>query len=140
LKLFLDTSAFLKIFIEESSSAQVRQQVTDAEEVAVSAICLPESFATLNRLRREMKLSKPQYQGLISDIRAFVQQIQMLELDYLVIEQSLEVAEKAPVKGMDAIHLATAINWESEEFYTADKQQASAGKSHGLKVKLVSGG
>jgi len=67
----------------------------------------------------------------------FVQQIQMLELDFQVIERSIEVTEKALVKGMDAIHLATAINWESEEFYTSDKQQASAGKSNGLKVKLI---
>lgn len=137
MKLFLDTSTFLKIFIEEAGSTEVRQQVTDADELALSSICLPESFATLNRLRRDKKLTKQDYEVLKADILEFVQQIQVLELDYPVIKRSIEVSEKAPVKGMDSIHLATAINWESDQFYTADKQQASAGKSNGLKVKLI---
>lgn len=115
----------------------MRQQVTDVDEVAVSSICLSESFATLNRLQRDKKLTKQEYKSLKTDIHDFVQQIQMLELDYPVIARSIEVSEKAPVKGMDAIHIATAINWESNKFLTADKQQATAGKSNGLKVKYI---
>jgi len=39
--------------------------------------------------------------------------------------------------GMDAVHVATAINWELDEFYTDDKQQSTAGKTNGLKIKLI---
>lgn len=43
--------------------------------------------------------------------------------------------EASPVRAMDALHVACALEWDAELFASADKQQLSAAKKAGLKTQ-----
>ncbi|TLY83330.1 MAG: type II toxin-antitoxin system VapC family toxin [Gammaproteobacteria bacterium] len=64
MKLFLDTSALAKRYIAEQGSDGVLRLCREAEQLAVSVICLPEMISTLNRLVQERRLSRAKYQVL----------------------------------------------------------------------------
>ncbi|TLY55243.1 MAG: type II toxin-antitoxin system VapC family toxin, partial [Gammaproteobacteria bacterium] len=64
MRLFLDTSALAKRYIAEQGSDKVLRLCREAEQLAVSVICLPELISALNRLVRERRLSRPQYRML----------------------------------------------------------------------------
>ena len=55
MKLFLDTSALAKRYIAEQGSDGVLRLCREAEQLAVSVICLPEMISTLNRLVQEQQ-------------------------------------------------------------------------------------
>ena len=51
--LYLDTSALVKLYVEEDGSEEVSTAVRDASRVATSAVAYPEARATFARLERE---------------------------------------------------------------------------------------
>ncbi|MCP4700719.1 MAG: type II toxin-antitoxin system VapC family toxin [Gammaproteobacteria bacterium] len=52
MKIFFDTSALVKRYIEKSGSVKVQELCEEADELIVSIICLPEMLSSFNRLRR----------------------------------------------------------------------------------------
>jgi predicted nucleic acid-binding protein len=52
-KLFVDSSAFAKWYIEEPSGEQLEEALQKASELALCIILLPEILSALNRRRRE---------------------------------------------------------------------------------------
>ena len=61
MKVFFDTSAFVKRYVNETGSQQVIDICQNANALALSVICLPEIISTLRRLVREDKLSEEEY-------------------------------------------------------------------------------
>ncbi len=58
MKVFFDTSALVKRYVNETGSQQVVEICQKADALALSIICLPEMISTLCRLVREGKLSE----------------------------------------------------------------------------------
>jgi len=69
-KVFFDTSALSKRYVEESGSEQVRALCADADALGVSILVIPELISTLCRLVREGRLSPDHYQSLKSAVQA----------------------------------------------------------------------
>ena len=59
--LFLDTSALVKLYVEEPHSVAVREWVDEAEVVAACRVAYPEAVSALNRRMRAGDLSKSGY-------------------------------------------------------------------------------
>jgi len=57
--LYVDTSALVKLYIDEEGSSTCRQAVVDAGLVATSVVAHIETRAALARRRRERALSPP---------------------------------------------------------------------------------
>ena len=53
MKLYLDTSALVKLYVEEEGSATVREAIARAETVATTVIVYVEACAAFARRRRE---------------------------------------------------------------------------------------
>lgn len=64
MRVFFDTSAFVKRYIEEPGTEQVFEICDRAEQLALCVICLPEMISTLSRLVREGKLQSGDYHKL----------------------------------------------------------------------------
>ncbi|MCU0574559.1 MAG: type II toxin-antitoxin system VapC family toxin [Syntrophobacteraceae bacterium] len=62
MRVFFDTSAFVKRYIEEPGTEKVVEICGQADSLALCVICLPEMISTLNRLVRENRLSADDYQ------------------------------------------------------------------------------
>jgi predicted nucleic acid-binding protein len=136
-KTFFDSSAFAKRYIEEAGSQAVDGLCTTATELALSVVCIPEILSALNRRVRERNLSARQYEvakeSLFDDIRDAV----IVNLTPSVVSTCTTILEASPVRAMDALHVACAIQWGAELFVTADKRQVSAARRAGLQTKLV---
>ena len=54
-----------------------------------------------------------------------------------VIHSSVKILETAPVRTMDALHVACASAWAADLFVSADHRQLAAAKTVGLKTRHV---
>ena len=137
MKTFFDSSAFAKRYVEEIGSQLVDDICLNAKEVSLSVICAPEIISALNRRVREKSLSLQDYftikQHLSDDIRDAV----IVNLLPEVIATSTKLLEASPLRAMDALHVACALVWDAELFVSSDKQQITAAKKAGLKIKFA---
>ena len=133
----VDSSAFAKRFIEEEGSTKIEDICSDATELGLSVLCVPEIISALNRRRREGNLTSAQYrqakQRLLEDVR----DADIIQLTPDVIAKSIEVLESTPLRGADALHIACAIEWGAELFVSSDKAQLAAARKAGLTVRAV---
>jgi predicted nucleic acid-binding protein len=63
MKLFLDSSAFAKRFVEESGSQDIEKLCSQATALGLSVLCVPEIISALNRRLREKTLTQQDYTG-----------------------------------------------------------------------------
>ena len=137
MKLFLDSSAFAKRFVEEPGSEEVEILCSQATELCLSVICVPEIISALNCRLREKSLTRRGYnqakQHLSEDVRDTV----VINLTPDVVRSSIEILETTPVRTMDALHIASAVAWGAALFASADHRQIAAAKAAGLITKQV---
>lgn len=137
MKLFLDSSAFAKRFVDEPGSQQVEDLCAQATELCLSVLCVPEIISALNRRLREKILTRQEYtrakQRLSQDVRDTV----IINLAPEVIQSSIHVLEASPVRTMDALHIACVMEWHADLFASSDHRQISAARSAGLRTKQL---
>ena len=137
MKAYLDSSSFAKRFIDETGSDKVEAICAKATDLGLSVLCVPEIVSALNRRRRERTLTKRQYdlakRSLIEDVR----DADIINLTTSVVGSSITVLEASPVRSLDALHIACALEWEADLFVSSDKRQLDAAKRAGLKIKKV---
>lgn len=137
--LYLDTSALAKRYIKESSSDDVRRWMVRADIIAVSLLAYPEANAAFARAVRTKSVSKrvgDQAAGILS---AHWPTFVKLPVSESITVRAAELAWTLGLRGYDAVHLASAENWQSTigtpiVLMTYDRQQAIAAQQLGLKV------
>lgn len=139
MRVFFDTSAFAKRYIQEAGSQQVLALCDQADTLAVSVICLTEMVSTLSRLVREAKLSDGQYRATKKLILADLEDVDMCEITPSVMANTLRFLEHNPLRAMDAIHLGCAVAYQPDVFVSADRRQIGAAAQIGLNTVDLSG-
>ena len=110
--LYLDTSAFVKLFVQEDGSERVRALTggrMGADVLLVSRLGYTEAYVSLARmvhLGRITAAEFPNLQGSLDDY--WDQSIQEVELTKEVLEDARQLAQRFPLRTYDAIHLASA--------------------------------
>jgi len=134
---FFDSSGLAKRYIRERGSEKVKEVLAGASEVAVSLIAPPEIVSALCRLRRQNAISEAQYgqakKGLFTDI----EDMTICNVTVPVIGRAIELLERHPLRTMDALHLACAIEWRADLFVSSDRRQTSAALKSGLRVVQI---
>lgn len=108
MKLYLDTSALVKLYVEEEGSVAVREAVVEAETVATSMIAYVEARAAFARRRRERRLSRSGHDRTIRELEADWEHYVALEVTSGLIRKAAELAEAHALRAYDAVHLASA--------------------------------
>ena len=137
MKTFFDSSAFAKRYVEEPGSQAVESLCAAATELGLSVVCIPEIVSALNRRVREGSLSARQYEVAKESLSADIRDVSIINLTPHVISTCTTVLETGPVRAMDALHIACAVEWGAALFVSADKKQLSAAKRVGLQTRLV---
>lgn len=137
MKLFLDSSAFAKRFIEEAGSQQVEDLCSQATELGLSVLCVPEIISALNRRLREKSLTRPEYTQAKQRLSQEVRDVVIIHLTPEVIHTSLVVLEAHPVRAMDALHIACAMEWQADWFASSDHPQIAVARNSGLKTRPI---
>lgn len=140
MKAYLDFSSFAKRFINEDGSDQVEQICSEATDIALSVLCVPEIISALNRRQRECAITQYQYdvddvakRRIIEDVR----DVDIVNLTTSVIGSSIAILESNSVRALDALHVSCALAWNAEIFISSDKRQIDAAKKVGLRTKRV---
>ncbi len=137
MRIFFDTSAFAKRYVQEQGTDKVNEFCEDADEIVISVICIPEMISTLNRLVREGRLPADDYRKT-RDI--FFKEIEDTLICYItpdVVARTIPCLENNPMRAMDALHLGCALTVEPDLFVSSDQRQLDAANRVGLKVKSV---
>ena len=137
MRLFLDSSAMVKRYIDEPGSETVDTLCSQAMELGISVICLPEVVSALCRLIREGKLVSSQYRMLKQELVSDGEDSEILDISPGVISVATAVLEKTPSRAMDAIHIASAIQWNADLFVSSDLRQIASAEEFGLRVERV---
>ena len=137
MRIYTDTSAFVKIYLVEPGTDQVQELLGKAQEILMSIVTGPEIISCFSRLKREGKLSELNYRQLKRDLSADLSHVALIEVSPEVLVEAIECLEKFALKTLDAIHLSSAILSQCDLFISSDQKQIQAAKKSGLKVKLV---
>ena len=137
MRVFFDTSAFVKRYVEEPGTGEVIEICGNAEELVLSIICIPEMISTLNRLLRDGKLSADAYRKTRDTIFRETEDAQICYITPDVVARTIRCLENNPPRAMDALHLGCALSAEVELFVSSDQRQLDAANREGLKVVKV---
>jgi predicted nucleic acid-binding protein len=134
---YFDTSALIKRFVQEAGSATVEALIAAEPRLAISKVGYAEVHAGLARRFREGALSPAAHRKISRsfdlDWRAYVQ----VDLPDLLLALTRDLTQRHPLRGFDAIHLASAIRLQQQlgepmQFVASDQRLLAAAKSEGL--------
>ena len=108
MRLYLDTSALVKLYIDEEGSSMVREWVNDAEVVATSIVAFVEGRAAFARRRREKRIPAVVHARLVRDFETDWDRYLVLEATELLIRRAGRLTEIHSLRAYDAVHLASA--------------------------------
>ncbi len=137
MRLFFDTSALVKRYIQEGGSRAVEKLCGSARELHVSIIYPSEAVSTLCRLKRQGKITPKMYASLKSALFSDLVDANVFPITPAVIKHAIAALETYPLKALDAIHIGCALEIRPDTFISADVQQLQAAKGMGLNIKFV---
>ena len=137
MRVFFDTSAFVKRYVSEAGTGAVLEWCDRATEIGLSGIALPEIISAFWRLQREAKITGMQYRQLKSLLLADIEDAAVCDLSPAVLGQAVPSLETGVLRGMDAIHIGSAVALQADVFVTADTRQCEAAARAGLRVETV---
>ena len=137
MRVFFDSSAFVKRYVREAGTDAVLAWCDQATELCLSGIALPEIVSAFCRLQREERISPLQYRQLKGQLLADIADAAIGDLTPEVIRQAIIGLEKNVLRGMDAIHLGSALALQADVFVSADARQCAAAEKAGLRVIQV---
>lgn len=107
--LCLDTSALAKRYLAEPGSDQVKELWNSPEILSISVIGYAESLSLFHRHRREGHLVQPRLQEVLDMFEGDWSELEAIEVSIDVNLHVPLLLQRHPLKGSDAIHLATAL-------------------------------
>lgn len=137
MKLFLDSSALAKRYIQEVGSDRVEELLAQASALGVSVLAFPEVTSALCRRQREKVLTAEQYRTAKEALVADVGDAEIVHLTDAVVISAVGLLEEARLRAADALHVACAREWGAGLFVSADGHQCTAARAAGLRVEKL---
>ncbi|HEX9592774.1 MAG TPA: type II toxin-antitoxin system VapC family toxin [bacterium] len=106
--LYLDTSAFLKLYVKEPESAHVRQAIKEAVALCTHVLTYAEARAGFARAVRMGRLTPRRLTTLKRDLERDWQRVDVLGVDEALVRRAGDLAERFALRGYDSVHLAAA--------------------------------
>jgi predicted nucleic acid-binding protein len=137
--IYLDTSALIKRFAAEQGSSLVQVLVTRRGPVATAKIAYAEIYAGLRRKYREGDLSEGVYATVGKQFERDWKSYVRVDLRDEVLLLARDLIQRHPLRGFDAIHLASALSLrdalgEPMMFAAADARLLRAADGEQLQV------
>ncbi len=145
---YFDSSAMVKHYITECGSEWVSSLIeAEMDEklqnlIAIAEIGEVEVAAALAKRRRMNEISVTQQRiGIATFLRHCAQRYHVVKTDSTIIKLAIDLTQRHPLRGYDAVHLATAIVLNRAlvasklpllTFISADNVLCKAAKGEGL--------
>ena len=135
-RIYLDTSAYLEILLDERRAAVLRKEITGARLLS-SVLLILEARRNLVRLARQEIIDAGRYADCVSQVDADIERFDLRDV-------TLDLCGTGPLppvgtpRSLDVAHLRTALWFHHdspiERFLTLDIRQEQAAKELGLPV------
>lgn len=106
--LYLDTSAWLKLYVEEAGSDAVQAAVEQAEQVCTHLIAYAELRAALAKAQRMNRLDAAQKAQLLPIIDQDWETLNIILPTEMLIKRAANLADQFGLRGYDSVYLAAA--------------------------------
>ncbi len=106
---YFDSSALVKLVIDEHGSEHAAQLWNGAASVLTSRVAHPEVRAALAAAWRGARLDVKAYRQAKTDWEELHQTLRLVEVTPRVEHEAGDLAEQHALSGFDAIHLASAL-------------------------------
>ena len=135
--IYLDTSALIKRFVTETGSETVTALLEKSGPVVIAKLAFAEVHAGLKRKHREGFLSGRDYTLSVRQFEADWESYIRVDLHDEILRLARDLIRKHPLRGFDAIHLASALSvkrvtGEDLPFAAADTRLLRAAASEHL--------
>jgi uncharacterized protein len=136
LSIYFDTSALIKLVIQEQESDMAAALWDGADAVITSRLAYAEARAALAAAHRLGRLTSRDHATAKRAFEAVWRELRLLELGKEIVRAAGELAEQLALRGYDAVHLASALAASGGDFVLAtwDRDLGSAALALGLAV------
>ena len=137
--LYLDSSALVKLYVEETHAGRVRQATADADVVCCHAIGQVEIRSAFARRRREGAITSEDFNRVRKRFLADWAALHVVSINDAILERAGSFVEKHGLRAYDSVHLAAALEVHRSvgnpalfRFLSFDTAQVDAAVSEGL--------
>jgi len=138
---YLDTSALVKLYVEEAGSTAVVTCVERAAAVTTARVSYAEARAAFARYRREGGLTPAGLREVVGSLDAEWGAYDVVEIHEPLVRRAGQLAERHALRGYDAIQLAAALEVRSAgadvEFASFDGRLNHAAARERLRLSPV---
>lgn len=131
-----DSSAFVKLLIDEPGSELAEELWNEADAVTASRLALPEVSAALAAARRATRLDEVSERVARRAWSSYWAAVDVIELTSTVATDAANLAGRHLLGGADAVHLASARTLSAGDpiLVSWDRRLAAAAAEAGLSV------
>ena len=138
---YFDTSVLVKRYVQEPHAGPART-LLNRHRFLSSAILPVEALAAIARRREARDLSPVDFEAISAQLRRDRLHWELVDPTRPVLGRAEELAGRHGLRAMDALHVASAIEFETSveiriPFVTADQRQREAAERVGLNVLWV---
>ncbi|HEY7949223.1 MAG TPA: type II toxin-antitoxin system VapC family toxin [Solirubrobacterales bacterium] len=130
----MDTSALIKLLVDEPGSDIAHASHVEASFVSTSAITHVEASAALTRMRKGMRLSGPEFETALQKLEELWNPLYIHAVTDRLIHDASAAAKEHALRAYDALHLAslTAFAGRSLTLACWDLELRSAARERGV--------
>jgi predicted nucleic acid-binding protein len=137
--LYLDTSALVKLYVDEPLSQELSAAVDESEAVATSLLAYVEAMAAFARARRDARLSPHGYRHVVDAFEGDWPRYIVVEVTDRLVKSAGKLATSRALRGYDALHLASALSFRGRVpsavmFVAFDRELNIAAKREALRI------
>jgi len=133
--IYLDTSAFVKLFVDEPESDDLNAELSAVGEIVLSDLAMTELASALARRARERLLTGAEAKRLYGHAERVVTACRLVECTPPVQRRAarlLLTSKQVRLRTLDAMHLALAIESDVSTLVTYDPRLREAAAAQGL--------
>ena len=136
---YLDTSALLKRYVPEANSEAFDAYFIAQAPASISRLGLVEIRCALARKRRNNNISAEREKAAMDEVRTDIQDGVLIvqptgDVHFAEALHLIDQIVEAPLRSLDALHLAIAKSLNTSELATADAVMRQAAQSLGMSI------
>lgn len=135
LSIYLDTSALVKLLVDEDGSDLARSAYADANGPCTTAIAYVEATSAVTRMRKGSRLSAAELRTALDELDTIWAALDVLEMNNTLIQAAAKAARVHALRAYGAVHLAGALAFADGEevaFACWDRALSEAADKHGF--------
>jgi predicted nucleic acid-binding protein len=132
---YVDTSALVKLLIDEPDTSVAGRAWEAADLRIASVLVYPEARAAIGAGRRARRLTRADADAAVNDLEGRWEEIHRIDVTPPLAHAAGLIADRDGLRGADAVHLATALGASDGTdllLLTWDGALARAARRHGL--------